>query len=70
LIASDYYLLPAKPEPLSLVGIQLLERRIEKMRQKYQVEQTVNIQLLGIIFSMSGFMFMRRYYKTGGQAGE
>src|SRR5689334_1358715 len=28
LAASDFYILPAKPEPLSVVGIQLLERRI------------------------------------------
>jgi chromosome partitioning protein len=63
LIASDYYLLPAKPEPLSLVGIQLLERRIERMRTKYQSADSFNIQLLGIVFSMSGFLFMRRYYK-------
>ncbi|AFY69195.1 Cobyrinic acid ac-diamide synthase [Thalassoporum mexicanum PCC 7367] len=63
LLASDYYLLPAKPEPLSLVGIQLLERRIERMRTKYQNTNSVNIQLLGIVFSMSGFLFMRRYYK-------
>ena len=39
--ASDFYLLPARPEPLSLVGIQLLERRIAKLKESHK-----NIQLL------------------------
>jgi len=32
LVASDFYLLPTKSESLSIVGIQLLERRIAKLK--------------------------------------
>jgi chromosome partitioning protein len=38
LVASDFYLLPAKPEPLSVVGIQLLERRIAKLKESHAAE--------------------------------
>lgn len=62
IVASDYYLMPARPEPLSVVGIQLLERRIEKLREVYRDDKTVNIQLLGIIFSMSAGFTLSRYY--------
>ena len=31
--SSDFYLLPARPEPLSLVGIQLLERRVRNLKK-------------------------------------
>ncbi|NJL00976.1 MAG: ParA family protein [Spirulinaceae cyanobacterium SM2_1_0] len=62
LVASQYYLLPARPEPLSLVGIQLLQRRVEKLRAK--VEPALNLDLLGIVFilSNSGGLFPSRYY--------
>jgi cellulose biosynthesis protein BcsQ len=63
IIASDYYLMPAKPEPLSVVGIQLLERRIEKLREIYRDDISINIQLLGIVFSMSAGFTLSRYYK-------
>ena len=33
--ASNFYLLPARPEPLSIVGIQLLERRIAKLKESH-----------------------------------
>ncbi|XTZ10801.1 MAG: ParA family protein, partial [cyanobacterium endosymbiont of Rhopalodia yunnanensis] len=36
LAASHYYLLPARPEPLSVVGIQLLERRIAKLKESHK----------------------------------
>ena len=61
--ASNFYLLPARPEPLSLVGIQLLERRITKLKQNHQNAQTVDIELLGIVFIMSAGGLMGRYYK-------
>jgi cellulose biosynthesis protein BcsQ len=65
LVASDFYLMPARPEPLSVVGIQLLERRIEKLREVYRNDNSVNIQLLGIVFSLSaGFTFSRYYQKV------
>ncbi|MDB9314629.1 ParA family protein [Spirulina sp. CS-785/01] len=60
IVASNYYLLPARPEPLSLVGIQLLERRIEKLKKKYN--PPLNVDLLGISFILSGGLFSSRYY--------
>ncbi len=63
IIASDFYLLPAKPEPLSMVGIQLLERRINALREKYQSTHPIDVQLLGIVFTMSGGMMVKRYYR-------
>ncbi|MBE9045344.1 ParA family protein [Pleurocapsales cyanobacterium LEGE 10410] len=61
--ASNFYLLPARPEPLSLVGIQLLERRIAKLKQSHQDTQPVNVNLLGIVFILSAGGLMGRYYK-------
>lgn len=63
IVASDYYLMPARPEPLSVVGIQLLERRIEKLREVYREDNSINIQLLGIVFSMSAGFTLSRYYQ-------
>ena len=63
IIASDFYLMPARPEPLSVVGIQLLERRIEKLREVYRDDNSVNIELLGIVFSMSAGFTLSRYYQ-------
>ena len=61
--ASNFYLLPARPEPLSLVGIQLLERRIAKLKTNHENTQAVNINLLGIVFILSSGGLMGRYYK-------
>ena len=61
--ASDFYLLPARPEPLSLVGIQLLERRIAKLRKSHADTQPLNVNLLGIVFILSAGGLMGRYYK-------
>ncbi len=58
--ASDFYLLPARPEPLSIVGIQLLERRIKKLKQNHG---NTDLQLLGIVFILSGSTLFNRYYK-------
>ncbi len=62
LVASHYYLLPARPEPLSLVGIQLLQRRIEKLKSKFAAP--LPLELLGIVFILSGAsgIFSSRYY--------
>lgn len=60
--ASDFYLLPARPEPLSIVGIQLLERRIAKLKQNHQGDSPLNLNLLGIVFILSGNTLMGRYY--------
>lgn len=61
--ASDFYLLPARPEPLSLVGIQLLERRIAKLRESHQTVEPLKVNLLGIVFILSAGGLMGRYYK-------
>ena len=61
--ASDFYLLPARPEPLSLVGIQLLERRIAKLKESHQNTLPLNVKLLGIVFILSAGGLMGRYYK-------
>ncbi|YAI82491.1 MAG: ParA family protein [cyanobacterium endosymbiont of Rhopalodia sterrenbergii] len=62
LAASHYYLLPARPEPLSVVGIQLLERRIAKLKESYQKTDPLNLNLLGIVFISSGGGLLSRYY--------
>ena len=61
--ASNFYLLPARPEPLSLVGIQLLERRVAKLRENDPASDKMDIQLLGIVFILSGGGLMGRYYR-------
>ena len=61
--ASDFYLLPARPEPLSLVGIQLLERRIAKLKESHKDIKPLNVKLLGIVFILSAGGLMGRYYK-------
>ncbi|HHP7232410.1 MAG TPA: ParA family protein [Xenococcaceae cyanobacterium] len=61
--ASNYYLLPARPEPLSLVGIQLLERRITHLKKHHQDTEPLKINLLGIVFILSAGGLMGRYYK-------
>jgi len=64
LAASDFYVLPAKPEPLSVVGIQLLERRIAQLKESHEHEANINISMLGIVFTMSNSnMLTGRYYK-------
>ena len=61
-VASNFYILPAKPEPLSIAGIQLLQRRINRLRQNYEEIEPMAIELLGIVFTMSGNLFTSRYY--------
>ncbi|HLP89696.1 MAG TPA: ParA family protein [Nostocaceae cyanobacterium] len=64
LAASDFYLLPAKPEPLSVVGIQLLERRIGQLKDSHEQEAQIKIKMLGIVFSMCNTNLLTgRYYK-------
>jgi cellulose biosynthesis protein BcsQ len=61
--ASDFYLLPARPEPLSVVGMQLLERRIVKLKESHRAsEGELNINLLGVVFILSGGNLLSRYY--------
>jgi chromosome partitioning protein len=64
LATSHFYILPAKPEPLSVVGIQLLERRIAQLKESHEQEANINIEMLGIVFTMSNANFLSgRYYK-------
>jgi len=62
IVASDFYLLPARPEPLSVVGIQLLERRIAQLKESHKYGNPLNLELLGIVFILSGGL-IGRYYK-------
>lgn len=62
LLCSNFYLIPAKPEPLSLIGIQLLERRIQRLRESHREDLNVNVEMLGITFSLSGNLLTSRYY--------
>jgi chromosome partitioning protein len=50
ILASDYYVIPAKPEPLSVVGIGILEGRIKQFKE----HQRSQIELLGIAFTALG----------------
>jgi chromosome partitioning protein len=50
IIASDFYLIPAKPEPLSVIGMGILEGRIGKLKES----DRTTISLLGIVFSSLG----------------
>lgn len=61
--ASDFYLLPARPEPLSLVGIQLLERRINKLKETHKETNPITLDLIGIVFILSGGTLLGGYYK-------
>ncbi|MDB9445832.1 ParA family protein [Anabaena sp. CS-542/02] len=64
LAASDFYILPAKPEPLSIVGIQLLERRIGQLKDSHEQEAKIDIKMLGIVFTMaSSNLLNARYYR-------
>ncbi|PSF38852.1 cobyrinic acid a,c-diamide synthase [Aphanothece hegewaldii CCALA 016] len=60
--ASQFYIIPARPEPLSVVGMQLLERRIVKLKASHQNEDGINPKLLGIVFILSGGGLLSRYY--------
>lgn len=48
LIASDYFVIPVKPDPLSLIGIDLLRSIIERRRKSYGLK----LKCLGLVFTM------------------
>jgi chromosome partitioning protein len=48
LIASNYYLIPAKPDPLSITGIDLLDSIISEKRENFDLD----IECAGIVFNM------------------
>ncbi|MBE9126881.1 MULTISPECIES: ParA family protein [unclassified Coleofasciculus] len=50
LIASHFYLIPTKPEPLSVVGMGILEGHIKKLKHYDRTK----IELFGIVFSSLG----------------
>jgi cellulose biosynthesis protein BcsQ len=60
--ASNFYILPARPEPLSIV-IQLLERRIAKLKESHKAsDDPLNINLIGVVFILSSGGLLSRYY--------
>lgn len=63
LLISDYYLIPAKAEPLSYIGMQLLERQIRKLAETHQIDRQQQTRLLGIVFGMSRNLFAGRHYQ-------
>lgn len=48
LLASDHYIVPVKPEPLSMVGVDLLRNVIKSKEQAYNV----SVSCLGLVFSL------------------
>lgn len=48
LIASDYYIIPVKPDPLSLIGIDLLRTIIERRKDRY----ALSLKCLGVVLTM------------------
>lgn len=63
IMASHFYIMPARPEPLSLVGMQLLERRIAKLREAHEGDKNcLESSLLGVVFILSGSSLFARYY--------
>lgn len=50
ILASNLYLIPAKPEPLSVVGIGMLESRVARLKKSKRSE----IKLLGIALTSLG----------------
>ncbi|MDY6940426.1 MAG: ParA family protein [Cyanobacteriota bacterium] len=63
LVNSDFYLIPAKPEPLSYIGMQLLERQVKKLLEIHQADRKEKTQLIGIVFTMSRNILAGRYYQ-------
>jgi chromosome partitioning protein len=49
LIASDYYLVPVKPEPLSATGIDLLRNIVGKVQENYGL----TIKCLGVVLTIA-----------------
>lgn len=47
-LASDYVLVPVKPEYLSTIGLPLLQRSLQDFRQQYEDHE---VQMLGIVFN-------------------
>ncbi|NJL92113.1 MAG: ParA family protein [Coleofasciculaceae cyanobacterium SM2_1_6] len=62
LLASDFYLMPCRPEPLSIVGTQLLERRINQLRRLQINQQVMHSKLLGIVFVAASSNVLNMYY--------
>lgn len=50
-LASDYVLVPVKPEFLSTIGLPLLVRSLEEFRERHKPK---SVELLGIVFNATG----------------
>jgi chromosome partitioning protein len=51
LAASDYYILPVRAEPLSILGIRLITNRIKNLTQTLK-QAPQKVELLGVVFNM------------------
>ncbi|WP_329743043.1 ParA family protein [Dyella sp. A6] len=49
LIASDYYLIPVRPDPLSLTGLDLLKSVVEDRRENYGL----SVRCAGVVLTMT-----------------
>ncbi|HEN8710334.1 MAG: ParA family protein [Pseudomonas sp.] len=49
LIASDYYLIPVRPDPLSLTGLDLLKSIVEDRKENYGL----NVRCAGVVLTMT-----------------
>ncbi|MGA7437852.1 MAG: AAA family ATPase [Luteibacter sp.] len=49
LIASDFYLIPVRPDPLSLTGLDLLKSIVEDRKENYGL----NVRCLGVVLTMT-----------------
>ena len=69
LLASELYLVPAKPEPLSVIGVGILEGRIQQLKKSDRTQ----INLIGILFNSRGHatkMAPRIKKRLGAEFGE
>lgn len=48
LLASDYYIIPVKPDPISFTGIDLLENVVRQKRSDFDI----NVECLGVVLTM------------------
>lgn len=48
LVASDYYIIPVKPDPLSYTGVDLLQKIVSQKKEDFDL----NIKCIGIVLTM------------------
>lgn len=64
IVASDYYIVPAKPDYLSTLGIWTLRRHVDQLKEMFNTklrdlpeihEEPISPKMLGVVFTMVGF---------------